>query len=460
MIGPYEISSVLGVGGMGAVYRARDVVLGRNVALKTLPTPSAADAERVARFRREAQILASLNHPNIAAIYGLDESHGVPVLVLELVEGPTLADRVERGALPLDEILPVARQIADALGAAHALGIVHRDLKPANIKVRPDGTVKVLDFGLAKVLESTADAAGAPQSSAITGPTLTRVGMILGTAACMSPEQARGRDVDKRSDIWSFGCVLFEMLTGRHSFEGEDVSDTLATVLTKDPDWNLLPPNTPPQIRRLLRRCLVKDRARRLADVADARLELDEPLTAETNTHTRAWRSSVMRWLPWSIAAGGVVTALWLIGSGAPVRPAADTNVYRTSVLLPERLGSARNLTGTTLALSPDGRYIAFVASDAGGQSRLWIRALDSLDARPLAGTANGQSPFWSPDSRWLAFVQDRRLKKVELHGGAIVTLCDSAMLGGAWSKDEVICSPRPTAASPKCLPPAESLRP
>src|SRR3989454_219571 len=280
-LGPYDILAPLGAGGMGEVYRARDTKLGRDVAIKILPELFAADPERLARFEREAHLLAALNHPNIAQIHGLEESNGIRALVMELVEGPTLAERIADGAIPLAEALRLARQIADALEAAHEQGIIHRDLKPANIKLRPDGTVKVLDFGLAKLAESSSAASGPglalSQSPTITTPAMmTGVGVILGMAAYMAPEQAKGRAADRRSDVWAFGCVLYEMLTGTRAFEGEDVSDTLAAVLRSEPDWNALPSDVPPAIRTLVRRCLVKDRAQRIADISTALFLLTE----------------------------------------------------------------------------------------------------------------------------------------------------------------------------------------
>src|ERR1041384_700837 len=288
-LGPYEILSAIGAGGMGEVYRARDTKLKRDVAIKILPESVASNPERLARSRREAEVLASLNHPQIAAIYGLEESDGTRALVMELVDGETLADRIARGAIPLDEALPIARQIADALEAAHEQGIVHRDLKPANIKVRPDGTVKVLDFGLAKLnAPNDPNAPNGPNalsmSPTITSPAMmTGMGMLLGTAAYMSPEQAKGREADRRSDIWAFGCVVFEMLTGKRAFAGDDVPDTLVAVLRDAPDWSALPAGTPTVIRKLLRRCLEKDRKKRLADAADARLEIDEALASPSS---------------------------------------------------------------------------------------------------------------------------------------------------------------------------------
>jgi serine/threonine protein kinase len=278
-LGVYEVTTQIGAGGMGEVYRATDSNLKRSVAIKVLPASVAGDADRLARFQREAEVLAALNHPNIGAIYGLEKTPDFTALVMEFVEGEDLSQRIARGAIPLDEALPIAKQIAEALEAAHEQGIIHRDLKPANIKVRPDGTVKVLDFGLAKAIEPVGSAPNVSQSPTITTPAMTQAGVILGTAAYMSPEQAKGRPADKRSDVWAFGCVLYEMLTGARAFQGDDVSDTLAAVLRAEPNWIALPSGTPPLIRRLLRRCLEKDRKRRLDSAADARLEIDEALT-------------------------------------------------------------------------------------------------------------------------------------------------------------------------------------
>ena len=306
-LGPYEVAAQIGVGGMGEVYRATDTNLKRLIAIKVLPVSVAADAERLARFQREAEVLASLNHPNIAQIHGLEKSDGVTALVMELVEGPTLADRIAQGPVSIDETLPIAKQIVEALEAAHQQGIIHRDLKPANIKVRPDGMVKVLDFGLAKAMEPTgAMSPSASMSPTITTPAMTQAGVILGTAAYMSPEQARGKPVDKRADIWAFGCVLYEVLTGRRVFAAEEVSDTLAFVLTKDPDWTALPVTTPASIRRLLRRCLQKDRMRRLADISDARLEIDEAATV----------SGIRRGVRGVFASGLIPTTRAAVGVG------------------------------------------------------------------------------------------------------------------------------------------------
>src|SRR3954468_4446546 len=321
-LGPYEISAQIGAGGMGEVYRATDTNLARHVAIKVLPETVAADADRLARFDREAKTLAALNHPNIAAIYGLERSGGTIALVMELVEGLTLADRTAHGAIPVSEALPIARQIAEALEAAHEQAIIHRDLKPANIKVRPDGTVKVLDFGLAKLVDPVAaglqTGPSVTQSPTVTTPAMTHAGMILGTAAYMSPEQAKGRPADRRSDVWAFGAILYEMLTGTRAFGGEDIADTLAFVLTREPEWTTLPAGTPTPIRRLLSRCLEKDRKRRLADAADARLDVEEALTSPSTADRAlaqpgaASRSAWARALPW-VFTGGLAAGLALV---------------------------------------------------------------------------------------------------------------------------------------------------
>jgi Tol biopolymer transport system component len=424
---------------MGEVYRGRDTELNRDVALKVMGERFAEDPDRLARFKREAQLLASLNHPHIASIYGVAEFSGGRALVLELVEGPTLADRIAAGPIPLEEALSIARQIALALEAAHAKGIVHRDLKPANVKVRPDGTVKVLDFGLAKALEP----AEPTHSPTAAGSTMTQTGMILGTPAYMSPEQARGAPADKRSDIWAFGCVLYEMLAQRRTFQGETVTDTLELVLTGTARRGTgLPPQTPPAIRRLLRRCLQRDRSRRLADIADARLELDELDSEHSDDASRAAAgrarggSTFARWLPWGIAAAAVAGVVWLAGGAGRESQVGAAPGVRSSILFEGRLGSA---TGTTLALSPDGRRLALLLTDSSSHRQLWLRDLDAAEARPLAGTDDATSPFWSPDGRWLAFVVNQKLKKIDPAAGEPVTVCDSALSGGAWSRDDVI---------------------
>ena len=459
-LGPYEILGALGAGGMGEVYRARDTKLNRDVALKILPDAFASDPDRLARFTREAQTLASLNHPNIAAIYGIEESPsagsgqaGIRALVMELVEGEDLSQRIARGGIPIDDALPIARQIAEALEAAHGQGIIHRDLKPANIKVRADGTVKVLDFGLAKAMDplsSSSAAAALANSPTITNAAaMTAAGIILGTAAYMSPEQARGKVVDKRTDIWAFGCVLYEMLTGLRPFGGNDVTDTIAAVIRADPDWSKLRADTPTAIRRLLRRCLEKDRLRRLPDAADARLEIDEALNlppGDVNMEHAAQRANqtvVAGWrraLPWAVAGLLSVVALlmWAPWRSAPVSaPRKLLASIGADASLPTDLGASA-------ILSPDGTMLAFVARQAGQQTRLFIRKLDQLQAAALAGTEDAASPFFSPDGQWFGFFAGGQLKKVSVTGGAAITLCDVTQgRGGTWTDDgTVIFSP------------------
>ena len=395
-IGRYEIIAPLGRGGMGDVYRAHDSTLNREVAVKVLPDLFAHDADRVARFKREAHVLASLNHPNIAAIHGFEDAGDVKALVLELVDGPTLADRIARGRIALAEALPIARQIADALEAAHERGIVHRDLKPANIKVRTDGMVKVLDFGLAKAVDP--QSMGDPsQSPTLGSPVVTREGIILGTAAYMAPEQARGKAADKRSDLWAFGCVLFEMLSGRRAFAGEDTSETLAAVIKDDPDWGALPNETPASIRRLLRRCLAKDPKRRLSDAAVARIEIDdafvEPQFDTSATQTRSRRKERFAWaFALLLAAAAAIAAVVLM-----LRPQPPAEEVSFEIHTPPTTDTI------SLAVSPDGQKIVFVAIFE-GRNKLWLRRLDSASAEPLAGTDGAAAPFWSPDSRSVAF--------------------------------------------------------
>jgi len=429
-IAHYRITAKIGEGGMGEVYRATDTKLGREVAIKVLPEAFAQDPDRMARFAREAQVLASLNHPNIAAIYGVEDR----ALVMELVEGPTLA-----GPMAVEEALPIARQIAEALEYAHEKGIIHRDLKPANIKVTPEGRVKVLDFGLAKALSSEGSA-GDPASSPTLTMRATVAGVIVGTAAYMSPEQARGAAADKRADIWAFGVVLYEMLTGRQIFGGDTISDSLAAVLKSDPDWSALPAETPPAIRRLLRRCLERDRKRRLPDIADARLEIDEapevgqaiasrglPLT-DTRSGLRWWNAALA-----AVALAGMAVAVIHFRETTP--PPAPV---RFQIPAPEKT----SFGNYGMAVSPDGRRLAFIALGAAGQSMLWVRPLDSVAAQALPGTEGAAFlPFWSPDSRYLGFLVQGKLKKIEATGGPPQTLCDfpGTLIGGSWSRDGVI---------------------
>ncbi len=451
--GSYEVIALLGAGGMGEVYRARDLKLNREVALKLLPEQFALDLDRAARLKREAELLASLNHPNIAAIYGREDTDHAQALVLELVEGPTLAARIAAGPIPVGEALSTARQIADALDAAHEHGVIHRDLKPGNIKVRPDGTVKVLDFGLAKLSEPNVENPGNAPNALSLSPTIanvsmmTGVGLLLGTASYMAPEQARGRAVDKRADIFAFGCVLYEMLTGRRVFAGEDVSETLAFVLTKDADWNELPASMPQSIRTLLRRCLEKDRKRRLADIADARLEIDEALTAQSPATVAAGSSTAVGSgrrrdpVAWALAAVLFATS---IGLAVPYFRSTPVEGWSTrfTVSPPQNVTLSNGTNQLVSVLSPDGRRVAFVAagSAGGGSAFLWVRSFDGGDAQPLAGTENAILPFWSPDSRTIGFFATGKLKTVSVAGGPVQSLCDApAGRGGAWNADGVI---------------------
>jgi serine/threonine protein kinase/Tol biopolymer transport system component len=458
-LGPYEIVQLLGVGGMGQVYRARDTKLGRSVALKLLPPDLEADADRLTRFQREARFLASLNHPHIAAIYGIEDGQlSVPAggeaaahvhaLILELVEGPTLADRIAQGPIPVSEALPIARQIADALEAAHESGIIHRDLKPANIKIRPDGTVKVLDFGLAKALDSSASSElGLTQSNLLSSRT-TSAGLILGTAAYMSPEQAAARPVDKRADIWSFGAVLWEMLTGRRLFSGETLSHTLADVLRADIDCTHVPAGTPQVIRDLIRRCLDRDVRRRLRDIGEARIAIDRAILDSSEIVIGTARRvegrrhpQLARALPWAISVATSVLAVALVVVSAPWRPRIGVQPIRVNVRLGSDVSVANVLPlSAHLALSPQGDVLAFVGQKAGGTRQLYVRRLDQWQTVPLAGTDNGTDPFFSPDGRWIGFFADGKLKKMAVTGGAAVALCDVAgAAGGTWSEDGTI---------------------
>jgi Tol biopolymer transport system component len=432
-LGPYEILSALGAGGMGEVYRARDTKLNRDVAIKVLLPAVANDPDRLARFSREAQVLASLNHPNIAAIYGIEESIGVTALVMELVEGEDLSQRIARGPIPIDDALPIARQIAEALEAAHDHGIIHRDLKPANIKLRSDGTVKVLDFGLAKQGSGIGDqGSGNTANSPTLSVHATEAGIILGTAAYMSPEQAAGKSVDKRSDIWAFGAVLMEMLTGRRVFRGDTLSHVLAAVLKDEPDWTALPPDTPTAVRRLIKRCLEKDRKRRLADVADARLELDDVREPQVVASPPIWS----RVVPWAVAALALALAIasWLVN---PRQPFAS--LHPVHLLLSDQTPAITVGGERSFAISPDGRRVVFVA-DTGETRRLYLRDLGAVAASAIPGTEFANSPFFSPDGQRVGFFAASKLQVVTLDGGRPEALVDVITPRGAtWASDDTI---------------------
>ncbi len=456
--GPYEITATIGAGGMGEVYRARDTKLDRDVALKILPQAFASHPERLARFEREAKTLAALNHPHLAHIHGLEESDGVPTLVLEFVDGPTLADRIARGPIPIHEALTIARQIAEALEAAHDQGIIHRDLKPANIKVRTDGTVKVLDFGLAKALDPTyAGAADVTASPTITAPApMTGAGVVLGTAAYMSPEQARGQAVDRRTDVWAFGCVLFEMIAGRMVFSGATISDSIAAVLERSPDWTALPPATPPPVRHVLARCLEKDPKRRWRDIGDVRIELDD---------AAAWRPQTDSALPKTSRAGERAAWALLVALTAAVA-AVVTPVFRkapTSAEIRFNLFFPRGAAAdfAQLAISPDGQQIVVAASFGVQQpTPLWLRALASTSGRLLTGTEGASFPFWSPDGRSIGFFADQKLKRLDVNSEAIQILADAPVArGGAWQADGTILF-APNAAGPLFRVPATGGQP
>jgi len=452
--GSYEILALLGMGGMGEVYRATDTTLHRDVALKVLPEVFALDPERVARFTREAQALAALNHPHIASIYGVEAASDVRALVLELVEGPTLADRLIEGALGVQEALVVARQIAEALESAHDQGIIHRDLKPANIKIRDDGTVKVLDFGLAKAFETPGDGGtGSTSLPTLTSPAATRLGTIMGTAAYMSPEQARGRRVDKRSDVWAFGCVLYEMLTGARAFDGEDVSETIARVIEREPDWRRLERTAPTAVVRLVRRCLQKDPRERLRDVGDARLDIHEALTTpESSTGASGPPEGARRLLRLggAVAAGTVLGAIgmWLVfpssrtGELADRIPAAGPRIS-TEINLPvdaplalDSEAAAVGFDSTLLDVSPDGRTVVYVGV-SGGESRLYARDLDNVEVRALAGTDDAIHPFFSPDGRAVGFLTNDKVKSYTFATGTTSTIADAATpVAATWTTE------------------------
>jgi eukaryotic-like serine/threonine-protein kinase len=475
IFGTFEIASPLGAGGMGEVYRARDLRLNRGVALKVMPELLARDPDRLARFKREAQLLAALSHRNIAAIHGIEEANGVYALVLELVEGQTLAERIAQGPIPIEDALPIAVQIAEALEAAHEIGIIHRDLKPANIKISDQGVVKVLDFGLAKALDTGATSVDVSQS-----PTLslaaTQMGVILGTAAYMAPEQARGKDVDRRADVWAFGCVLYEMLTGRKTFapstgsgssraqsrdEGESLSDILAAVLRGDPDWAALPSSTPHAIRRLLRRCVEKDRRERLQAIGDARIEIKEAMAAGTDAAAVAapvapQPPAAGRVMPIVAVASTAILAGLAVWMLKPSAPATAPHVTRALLAVqpfdrrsPAPAGENRvpitRRDRTSIALSPDGRTLVLRAL-ADRAEQLFVRPLDRLDWTPLAGTEGAESPFFSPDGAWIGYRSGGELRKIPIAGGvsSVITRVPGAgtaprIYGASWGSGDVV---------------------
>jgi Tol biopolymer transport system component len=434
-IGPYEIVGVIGAGGMGEVYRARDTRLGRDVAIKVLSDSLAADPDRMARFAREAQLVASITHPNIAAVYGLEDAGGRQAIIQELVDGPTLVERIADRALTVPEALDLARGIADGLDAAHQRGVIHRDLKPANIKLTADGVVKILDFGLAKAVDGY-DALGAAVGDRETA-VLTQAGLVLGTPAYMSPEQACGFATDRRTDIWAFGSILFEMLAGRRAFGGNSSVELIGAILHVSPDWTALPAETPLRVRRLLRRCLEKDTKRRLRDIADARLELDDPddpVATPAPVRRRVTRTALVALA--GLAAGGLL--VWGVQSR---RAAARPDPIQFTIKFPADIAPPRQPNGRSLAISPDGRRVVVVGSRPGGGRQLWIRSLDRLEAAPMPGTEDGFGPFFSPDGRWLGFFAQQKLKKIALAGGAPIPLCNVApsVAHGSWGTDNRI---------------------
>jgi Tol biopolymer transport system component len=447
-LGPHEIVAPLGAGGMGEVYRARDSRLGRDVAIKSLPEGFAQDPERLARFEREARLLASLSHANVAGIHGLELVEGHRYLVLEFVEGETLAARLVRGPLPLDEALPLCAQVAGAVEAAHEAGVIHRDLKPGNVMLKADGTVKVLDFGLAKGGAGGGASSSDPNLSA--SPTMahtTTAGMILGTAAYMSPEQARGKSVDRRTDIWSFGCVLFECLTGRQAFAGETVSDVIARILQTEPDWSALPAATPRRVRELLARCLRRDAKERQRDIGDVRLDLLEAHAAGGDGAAAASSTPRRDGAPWVLVIALGIIALAALtgivfealrGSNAPRRPMA------LSFTLPGNLTVDRE--PTSLAISPDGRRVVLVGRDTSGTDQLWLRGLDREDTRPLAGTEGATQPFWAPDSRRIGYFAHGKLVRMNVDTGASDVVCDAPLpRGGSWGRGVIVLQPKST---------------
>ena len=440
-LGPYSVTAKIGEGGMGEVYRARDTKLDRDVALKVLPQAFTDDPDRLARFEREAKVLASLNHPNIGHIYGLEEADGQKALVLELVEGPTLADRIKQGPIPVDEALPIAKQIAEALEAAHEQGVIHRDLKPANVKVKDDGTVKVLDFGLAKAFQpDTSDVSASMSPTISLTAAATQMGMVIGTAAYMAPEQASGKVVDKRADVWAFGVVLYEMLTGTRPFVGDDVSKTLAHVIAIDPDWGTLPDNLPPVLGSFLRGCLEKNPKKRVGDIRDVRLAMEgvfeptAPPIGAAAAHLQVWQRPFPMLLAVLVLLGASATVGW------HARPTSPGPVVRFEIVPPSTEPMLITFSHTDVTITPDGRRIIYTAS-LDGARHLYIRSLGELEAVALAGTEAGVSPVASPDGQWVAFYDQTQLKKVSIGGGTAVALAgiEGDLRGASWGADDRI---------------------
>ena len=452
--GDYEITGFIASGAMGDVYQARDTRLGRDAALKVLPAAVVSDPDRRARFEREARTLASLTHPHIATIYGVEEADGISALALELVDGETLADRIARGRLPVDEALRIARQIAEALETAHEHGIVHRDLKPANVKITRDGVVKVLDFGLAKLAGSAPDGTLPAASALATLPHMTGVGVIVGTPAYMSPEQARAERADQRSDIWAFGCVLYEMLTGRPAFSANTVADTLARLLASQPNLEALPKGVPDSVHKLITRCLAKDRVQRIPHASVIRFLLDESNATKREESWRTWTLQLLQdrnsrvvvivalvfLIPVLGELSDVVRAL--LEDRPSAQPAATgSELYRATLEVPAELEvGAERANDHFLSISPDGRHVALVARGGDGVIRLWLQSLDRSVTQPLAGTEDASDPFWSPDGRFLGFFQSGKLKKMASAGGGLVTICEArGGGGGTWNRNDVV---------------------
>jgi hypothetical protein len=442
MVGPYEIGASLGAGGMGEVYRARDTKLKREVAVKVLPEIFATDGARKLRFEREAELLASLNHPNIAHLYGLEDAGAVHALVMELVDGATLGERIAQGPIALEEAVVLAKQIAEGLEYAHERAIIHRDLKPANIKVTPDGQTKILDFGLAKAMAED-NAAGDIATSPTISVAATTAGVLLGTAGYMSPEQAKGKSVDRRADIWAFGCVLYEMLTGKPAFDGETITDKLAAVVRAEPELSQLPEKTPERVRELVQRCLIKDPKQRLQAIGEARIALDQWLShpEEENPVTVGAAPLTKKWI-WILGAVAFTTTLLAVTFGWMYRNRAPTagRVVRAYIKAMPNSSFLVNGNAAGFALSHDGRQLAYVATISEGKSLLWVRPVDSMKARSLEGTDGAGFPFWSPDGRFIGFFAAGRLKKIEASGGPPLTICDAPQgRGGTWNREGVI---------------------